>query len=84
MQGIIGGVEIKNDLLRYPGVGVEKHVDEDVLERLRIMADLMVAVAAIPRRMLQPIHRALARQRCAVLAFRLEPVREQGQHRIKA
>ena len=63
-------------------MGVEEHVDEDVLERLRIMADLMVAVAAIPRRMLQPIHRTLARQRCAVLAFRLEPVSEQ--HRIKA
>ena len=48
------------------------------------MADLVVAVATLPRRMLQPVDRALPRQRRAVLALRLQLVGEQRQHRITA
>ena len=84
VQGVVGGIEVKNDLLGRRAVRVEKDIDEDMLHRLRIVADLMVAGASLPRRVLQPVDRALPRQRRAILALRLQLVGEQRQHRITA
>ena len=84
VQRDVGVVEIEHDLPRRLAVRIEEHVDEDVLQRLAIAADLVIAVAAVAGGVLQPVHRALARQRRTVLALGLEAVAEQRQHRIEA
>lgn len=63
---------------------IEEHVDEHVLQRLAIAADLVIAGASVAGGMFQPVHRALARQRRTILALGLEAVAEQRQHRIEA
>ena len=84
VQRIVGGVEVENDLLGRRAVRLQEDIDEDALQRLRVVADLVVAVAAAPRRVLQPVDRALPRQCRAILALRLQLVGEQRQHRITA
>ena len=84
VQRIVGGVEVENDLLGRRTIRVQEDINEDALQRLRVVVDLVVAVATLPRRMLQPVDRALPRQWRAILALRLRLVGEQRQHRITA
>ena len=84
VQRIVGGVKVENDLLGRRAVRLQEDIDEDALQRLRVVTDLMVAVAALPRRVFQPVDRALPRQGRAILALRLQLVGEQRQHRITA
>jgi hypothetical protein len=84
VQRIVGGVEVEHDLSRRLAMRIEEHVDEHVLQCLGIAADLVIAGASLAGGVLQPVHRALARQRRRVLALGLEAVAEQRQHRIEA
>ena len=84
VQWIVGGIEVENDLPRRLAVRIEEHVDEHLLQRLAIAADLVIARASVAGGVLQPVHRALARQRRTVLALRLQLVGKQRQHRITA
>ena len=43
VQRIVGGVEVEDDLLGRPGVRLEEEVDEQRLDRRRVVADLLVA-----------------------------------------
>ena len=67
VQRVIGGVEVERDLPGRPSVRLEEKVDEQSLDRRRLMADLLVAGWRRPRQ-LQPVQRRLARDRRAVLA----------------
>jgi hypothetical protein len=51
VQGIIGRVEVENDLFGRRLVSLEEKLDEQALDRARIMADLVVAVIRPQRRM---------------------------------
>jgi hypothetical protein len=44
MQGIVGGVEVENDLLGRRLVRLEEQGDEQSLDRGRVVADLVIAV----------------------------------------
>ena len=82
VQRIVGGVEIEHDLPRRLAVRIEEHVDEHVLQRLAIAADLVDSGRRCRR------GRAPAGSSCSaartVLALGLEAVAEQRQHRIEA
>jgi len=82
VQGIVGGVQVEDDPLRRPPVGVQEQIDEQVGERLRVVDDLAVAVVGPERRVFEPVQRALAGERRAVRPPWLEPLGEQREHRI--
>ena len=84
MQRIVGRIQIENDLLRWRLVCLEEEVDEQALDRARIMPDLVVAVVGPQRRVLQSVERALARERGAVLALGPELAGQRRQHRVVA
>ena len=44
VQGVVGRVEIKDDLLGRPRVRVQEQVDEQVGERGQVVTDLVIAV----------------------------------------
>jgi hypothetical protein len=67
VQGIIGRVEIEDDLARCGGVAVEEEVDEQTFDGRRIVPDLVIA-ARPRRRVLEPVQGAFAGERGAVLA----------------
>ena len=48
VQWIVGGVEIEGDLRRRCGMGIEKQVDKQPLDRRRVIADLVVAGRLLP------------------------------------
>jgi hypothetical protein len=83
VQRVIGGVQIEDDAARCGGVAVEEEVDEQSLDRRRVVPDLVVA-AGSRRRMLEPVERALAGERGAPLAPGGELAGERRQHRIVA
>ena len=64
-------------------VGVEEEIDEQVLDRRRIMTDAAIAMRALGR-VLEPVERALARQRRQPRALRLEPAEHGAEHRVAA
>jgi hypothetical protein len=66
VQRVVGGVEIEDDLARRCLVRGEEEVDEQALDGGAVMADLMVARGS-DRRMLEPVQRALAGERGAIL-----------------
>ena len=84
MQRIIGGIEIEDDPFRRLLVRLEEEFDEQALDRPGLMADLVIAVERRGRCMLEPVQRALAGQRRAVGAVRLELADQGRQHRIVA
>jgi hypothetical protein len=77
VQRIVGGIEIKDDLLRRPCVGLEEQIDEQPLDRRWIVTDLVIARRLGPAQ-LQPVERRFAGNRRAVLTPRRELA---GQHR---
>jgi hypothetical protein len=42
MQRIVGGIEIENDLPRRSGVGIDKQIDQQGFDRLRVVPDLVI------------------------------------------
>jgi hypothetical protein len=84
VQRVIRGIEIENDLLGRRRVSLQEQRDEQLLDRRRVVADLMVAIERRGRRVLEPVERALAGERGAVLAPRLELAGECCQHRVVA
>ena len=85
VQRIVGRVEIEHDLARRFLMRVEKQVDEQPLDRRRVMADLVIARRlARPRRMLQTVQRALARQRRRLIGRGIELAEQHAQNRIAA
>ena len=74
----VGGVQIEHDLGRRLGLRLDKQIREQPVDLLRGVVDLGVVLAAAGK--LQPVQRALARQRLVQLA----PAAEQRQQRVCA
>jgi hypothetical protein len=62
MQRIVGGIEIENDLPRPLLVGFQEEIDEQAVDRCRVVTDLMVA-GRFGAAQFQPVQRGLAGQR---------------------
>jgi hypothetical protein len=43
VQGVIGGIEIENDLARRRPVSFEEQIDEQAFDRRAVVADLVIA-----------------------------------------
>jgi len=84
VQGIVGGVQIEDDPLRRPLVGLQVQLHEQVLHGSRVVADLVIPGRGSGRGVFQPVQGALAGQRRAVVPLRLQPLRQQRQNRIVA
>lgn len=59
MQRIVRGVQIEDDLPGRPLVRLDEHVDQQPLDRRRIVADPVILRRLRPAQ-LQPVQRALA------------------------
>jgi hypothetical protein len=81
MQRVVGGVEVENDLFGHRLVRLEEELDEQALDRCRVMVDLVVA-ARCRRRVLEPVQGALASERRPVLAPGLELAGEGREHPV--
>src|SRR5829696_4620084 len=77
VDGVVGRVEIEDDLLGRVGVRLQEQLDEEPLDRRLVMRDLVIARRLRPAQ-LKPVQRALARNRSAIRAPRHELA---GQHR---
>jgi ATP-binding cassette, subfamily B, bacterial len=84
MERVIGRVEVEDDLLRWPLVRLQEQIDQQVGERRRVVTDLVIAIIRPQRGVLEPVERALAAERGAVRALRLELLGKQREHRIVA
>jgi hypothetical protein len=83
VQGIIGGIEIKRDLCRGLGVGIEEQVDEQPLDGTCIGGNAGIAGGLVAAEF-QPVQCAFASQRRAVAACGCQFVRKRRQHRVMA
>ena len=83
VQRVVGGVEIEHDLLRRPVVGVEEQIHEQRLDRRAVVGDPAVAVGP-GGAMLEPVERALSRERRAPAVPRLQPAKHHPEHRVVA
>ena len=83
MQRIVSGIEVENDPLERRLVRLEEESDEQALDRRRVMADPVVA-ARNQGRVLEPVERAFAGERRAILALRGELAGQGREHRIVA
>ncbi len=87
VQRIVGRVEIKNDLFgglssgRSPCVRLEEEVDEQRLDRRRVVADLVIARGGLARQF-EPVQRRFARHRRAVAAPGLKLARQHRHQRV--
>ena len=75
MQRIIGGIEVEDDLAGRRPVRLQKQIDEQLVHRRRVVADLVVA-RWLRLRQFQPVQRRFARHRGAVRPPRLELARQ--------
>jgi hypothetical protein len=83
VQRIVGRIEIEDDLARGGGVAVEEEIDEQALDRRRIVTDLVIT-AGSRRRVLEPVQRAFTGEWGTVLAPGDELAGQRRQHRIVA
>jgi len=83
VQGIVGRVEIENDLLGRTGVRLQEQIDKHAFDRRRVVADLVIARRCRPAQF-QPVQCALARQRRAIRPPRLKLARQRCHHRVVA
>lgn len=83
VHGIVGGVEIEDDLLRRPAMRLEEEVDEERLDRRRIVGDLVVARRR-GARALEPVQGRLAGYRRAAETTARELAGEHRHDRIVA
>ena len=72
VEGIVGGVEVENDLIGGFRVGLGEQFDQEGLQGLGAVVDLMVAVGALGGGVFEPVEGALA---CRGMGFsnRLSP-----------
>ena len=85
VQRIVGRIQINDDLARRFWMSVKKKIDEQPLDRRSVVADLVIARRlARARRMLQPVQRALARQRRGLIAIAIELAQKHAENRIAA
>ena len=80
---IVGGVQVKRDPGRRPGVGVQEQIDEGGLDGIGIVGDLVVAIVA-GRCVLQPVQCAFAGKWRAGGPARIQPSQHSAEHRIAA
>lgn len=83
VQRIVGGVEVEDDPRWRPLMRVEEQFDEQSLNRSRVRCNLMIS-RGLSAAMLDPVQRALARQRCTIRPFRLKLASEDRQNRVVA
>jgi hypothetical protein len=71
VDGVVGGVEVENDLLRRRRMGFDKEVGQNLFHVGEVGRDLFVAAVFIGpwRREFQPVERTLAGQRLAAITF---------------
>jgi len=81
VQGIVGGVEIEDDLLRRTGMRLQEQIDQQPFDRRRIMADLVIARWLRPAQ-LQPVQRRFAGDRRAAPAPGRQFAGQHRQHRV--
>ena len=82
VQRVVGRVEVENDLLGRPScVRLEEEVDEQRLDRRRVVADLVIARGDLARQF-EPVQRRFARHRRAVVAPGLELARQHRHQRV--
>jgi hypothetical protein len=82
MQRHVGRVQVEDDLPRRRAMRLQEQVHEQRLDRPTIVTDAMIAAGLARRRVLQPVQGALAGQRRAVAASRLQLASKHGQHRV--
>jgi hypothetical protein len=70
VQRVVGGIQVEDDPLRNPRMGLEEQVDQPPLDGGAVVPDLVVA-ARRQGRVLEPVERALAGERGAPLMLRL-------------
>jgi hypothetical protein len=82
VQGHVGGIEVEHDLPRRRSMGVQEQIHEQRLDRGGVVADAMVAAGLARGGVLEAVQGALAGQRRAARAPRLQLAGEHGQHRV--
>ena len=75
MQRIVRRIEVENDLLGRPLMRLQGQVDQQIPDRHRIVADLVV-VRRSKLAQLQPVERRFAGDRRAFLASRFKLTRQ--------
>ncbi len=80
---IVGRIEVEDDLVRRLIVRLQEQLHEQLLDRDRIVADLVIARRLQPAQ-LEPVQRRFAGNRRTVFAPRLELACQHGHHRIVA
>jgi hypothetical protein len=84
VQRVVGGIEVEHDLPRRFAMGIEEEIYEQILDGTLVDRNLVVPVNVLARRVFQAVQRALSTESRAVRTARLQTIREQRQHRIKA
>ena len=71
VEGIVGGVEVEDDLIGRLGVGLGEQFDQQGLQGFGVVVDLVVAVGAIGGGKFESVEGALACQgsRAAAVAL---------------
>jgi hypothetical protein len=83
VQRVVGGVEVENDLLGRPCMRLEEEVEEQGLDRHRVMADSVIARGERTGEF-EPIERRLASGRRAIQAPNFELARQRRHQRVPA
>jgi len=81
VQRIVGGIEIENDLRRRTPMRLHEEIDEQHLDRRRIVAYLVIASRFGPAQF-DAVQCRFAGQRCTVRALRRKLAGDNRQHRI--
>jgi len=83
VQRVVGRIEVEGDLLGRLAMGVQKQLDEEPLDRRRIMVDLVIA-ARLRTAQFEPVEGRLAGHRRAIRAPRCKLAGQNSQDRIMA
>ena len=83
VQGIVGGIEIKDDLLGRAPMRLQEQIDQKLLDRCSLIGDLVIARRLLSAQ-LEPVQRRLAGNRRTVLALRHKLAGQNRHHRIMA
>jgi hypothetical protein len=81
VQPVVGGIEIKDDLLWRAGMGVQEQIDKHPFDRCRIMADLVIR-AERRAAQFEPVERRFAGHRRAVAEPRGQLPGQDRDHRV--
>jgi hypothetical protein len=81
VHGVVGGINIKGDLLRRRFMRLQEKRDEQALNARRIMGDLVIARCRLAAQF-KTVEGRLPRHRCAVRSARLQLAGQHRHHRI--